>query len=93
MQCFRDLGLFIEAHGAARFDDIDDRERRPAPNRAGWRRSAGDDQRWLIPPEIWKAEVCAGLDAKFVARVLAERGMLEKGGDGNAKVERIEGRT
>ena len=90
-QAIAQVRLFIEAHGAARFDDLGKCDARPAPNRAGWRKGAGEDQRWLIPPEVWKAEVCAGLDAKFVARVLASRGMLEKGGDGNLKVERIEG--
>jgi hypothetical protein len=44
----------------------------------------------MIPPEVWK-EVCAGLDPKFVAKVLAERGMLERGSDAYAKVEKIEG--
>jgi hypothetical protein len=39
----------------------------------------------------WKSDVCAGLDAKYVARVLADRGMLAKAGDGNLKVEKIAG--
>jgi hypothetical protein len=44
----------------------------------------------MIPPEVWK-EVCAGLDPKFVAKLLVERGILERGSDANAKVEKIEG--
>jgi len=90
-QAIEQVRLFIETHGAARFDDLNNRDARPALNRAGWRKGAGEDQRWLIPPEIWKVEVCAGLDAKLVARALASRGMLEKGGDGNSKVEKIDG--
>jgi hypothetical protein len=46
----------------------------------------------MIPPEVWK-EVCAGLDPRFVAKALAEGGMLERGNDANAKVEKIEGGT
>jgi hypothetical protein len=45
----------------------------------------------MIPPEVWKAEVCVGLNPKFTSKVLAERRMLEKGGDGSTKVEKIEG--
>ena len=33
-------------------------------------------QEWWVTPEVWRAEVCAGHDAQFVARALAERGML-----------------
>jgi uncharacterized protein (DUF927 family) len=52
---------FIEAHGEARFDDLDDPDARPVPNRAGWRKGAGEDRRWLILPEVWKQE---GSDAR-----------------------------
>ncbi len=82
---------FIEAHGDARFDSLDDPDARPVPNRAGWRKGAGEDRRWLIPSEVWKRDVCAGLEPKFVASVLAERGALIRGGDGNLKVEKIAG--
>ncbi len=80
---------FIEAHGEARFDNLDDPDGRPVPNRAGWRRGSGEDRRWLIPSEVWKQDVCAGLDAKFVAGVLAKRGALAKGQDGNTRVEEL----
>ncbi len=84
---------FMEAHGGARFDNLDDPDARPVPNRAGWRKGQGEDQRWLSPPEVWKAEVCAGLDPKFAAGVLAERGMIEKAGDGNQRVWNIRGKS
>jgi uncharacterized protein (DUF927 family) len=83
---------FIEAHGEARFHNLDDVDARPVSNRAGWRRGAGEDQRWLIPSEVWKAEVCAGLDPKLVARVLAERGMVERAPDGFQSVQKIAGK-
>ncbi|MGO4869846.1 MAG: DUF927 domain-containing protein [Roseiarcus sp.] len=84
---------FIETHGEARFDNLDDLDARPVPNRAGWRKGAGEDRRWLIPSEAWKHDVCAGHNPQFVARVLAERGALAKGSDGNMRVERIAGTT
>jgi putative DNA primase/helicase len=83
---------FIENHGDARFDNLDDSDAKPVGNRAGWRKGSGEDRRWLIPTETWKAEVCAGLDANFVASVLGERGMLERSGDGWQKTMRIDGR-
>jgi hypothetical protein len=58
---------------------------------AGWRKGDGEFRRWLIPPEVWRIEVCGGLDSISVARELAKRGMLEKGNDGNSKVEKIAG--
>jgi uncharacterized protein (DUF927 family) len=82
---------FIEAHGEARFDSLDARDARPVSNRAGWRKGAGDDRRWLILPEVWKQEVCAGLDPKFVAGEVAKRGALTRGSDGNTRVEKIAG--
>ena len=82
---------FIEVNDEARFDNLDDLDARAVVNRAGWRKGAGEDRRWLIPPEVWKQDVCAGLNATFVAGVLAARGALLKASDGNTKVERIAG--
>jgi putative DNA primase/helicase len=48
-------------------------------------------RQWYIPPEIWKSEICSGLDPIFVARTLAERGLIEKPRDGFQKPTRING--
>jgi uncharacterized protein (DUF927 family) len=72
--------LIIEMHGDARFQPIDDADAKPAVNRLGWRKGAGAEREWWVPPESWKAEICAGLEAQFVARVLADRGMLRRQG-------------
>ncbi len=90
-QAIAQVRHFIEAHGDSRFDATDDPDARPVQNRAGWRKGAGADGRWLILPEVWKADVCAGLDPTFVAKVLADRGMLSKAKDGYQKVEKIAG--
>ena len=90
-QAIAQVWHFIEAHGESRFDSSDDPDARPVQNRAGWRKGAGEDRRWLILPEVWNSDVCAGLDAKYVPRVLADRGMLTKASDGYQKVEKIAG--
>lgn len=73
VECVR---LFIEQHGDARFAPVDETDARPVPNRAGFRKGYGADREWWILPEVWKAEICNGQDPQFVARALAERGML-----------------
>ena len=77
----------IVQHGGSRFDRVDV----PLSNlggapiirdRLGWVKGEGDQREWWVPPEIWKAEVCNGLDPTFVARTLASNGMLRRQGDG-----------
>ena len=81
--------LFIEQHGDARFEQLGETDR-PVLHRAGWRRGEGSDREWLIPPEVWKTEVTAGFDPKMVARILEERGMLERARDGFQQVVKIQ---
>lgn len=69
---------FFEAHGESRFEAVDDTDARPVSNRAGWRRGHGSGRTWLVLPEMWKSEVCAGLDPVATARILAEHGMLKR---------------
>jgi uncharacterized protein (DUF927 family) len=91
---------FIEQHGSARFERIGDPneagvvlpgERTLA--RVGFRKTdAEGDTTYYILPESWKTEVCAGLDAGFVARVLADRQMLRKDTAGKfTRPERLPG--
>lgn len=83
--------LFLALHGAARFVALTLSENgawieanpdRPVPNRAGWRkpRKSGGADEFLIPPEVWRAEVCApaGLDPQATARTLIEAGALRR---------------
>ncbi|MGU3326109.1 DUF927 domain-containing protein [Methylobacterium mesophilicum] len=78
---------FFEAHGDSRFETADDPDARPVTNRAGWRRGHGDGRVWLVLPEMWKSEVCSGLDPVATARILAEHGMLKRD---KAKLQRPE---
>ena len=91
-QAIEQVRGFIEKHGDSRFDNLDNPTASPVNNRLGWRRDDGEAREWLIPPEIWKGEVCAGINATDAARVLSERGMLRRGNDQFAKVEKISGR-
>jgi uncharacterized protein (DUF927 family) len=90
-QAVETVRLFIEQYGESRFDPLDVSEFRPAINRAGWRTGSGSMQQWLIPPEVWKSEVCDGLDPILVARVLAENQMLKRAADGFQSVVKING--
>jgi uncharacterized protein (DUF927 family) len=84
---------FIEIHGDARFEPASTKPERPVPNRAGWWRGDGTSREWLIPPEIWKSEICHGLDPTVSAKTLADKGMLKRPKDGYQRVERIHGNS
>ena len=94
-QAIEQVRLFIVQHGDSRFDPIESgsQETRPVHNRAGWKTGSGADREWLIPSETWKAEVCAGLDSKFVARTLGERNILKRASDGFQRVHKIDGKS
>jgi uncharacterized protein (DUF927 family) len=79
-QSIEQVRLAIESHGESRFQSIDDPDAKAVNCRLGWRKGAGADREWWVLPESWKAEICAGLDPQFVARALAERGMLRRQG-------------
>lgn len=69
---------FLEAHGESRFSDLTKSTDRPTINRAGYRRR--DDKggiEYLILPEVFRREVCTGLDYRHVARALRDRGLLK----------------
>jgi uncharacterized protein (DUF927 family) len=78
IECVR---LFIEQHGEARFAS-DDADARPVASRAGYRRGSGAEREWWILPQVWRTEICAGHDAQFVARALAQAGMLRTQAEG-----------
>jgi uncharacterized protein (DUF927 family) len=80
---------FMQAHGASRFEPDGSDGSARIVNRAGWTKGTGEDRLYLIPSEVWKSELCEGLDPKLVARTLAEAGMLERGRDGLARPEHI----
>ena len=91
-QAIEQVRRFIEAHGEYRFEPLDNGDARDVPNRAGWRKGEGADREWLIPSETWRAEICAGLDPKAVARTLCEAGILRRSDDGFQQVRKVRGK-
>lgn len=86
---------FLELHGNSRFEamgTLAPKDGYGAPieqkiiNRAGFRRLEDDsyagETEFIFLPEVWKSEVCAGLDPTAVAKTLAKRGMLKPGSGG-----------
>jgi uncharacterized protein (DUF927 family) len=43
-----------------------------------WRRGSGPTREWVIPPGVWRTEVCSGLDPQLVAKTLNDRNMLPR---------------
>ncbi|MGE4070804.1 MAG: DUF927 domain-containing protein [Lysobacterales bacterium] len=84
---------FLEQNGEARFSGYDRGEDDRAPRtlmRCGWRKKVeGGGQEYLIFPESFRHEVCAGFDAREVARLLVKCGALMPQGDSATRKERL----
>lgn len=72
---------FMAQHAASRFETIG-RNGERVQNRVGWRDRKGDVP-WLyyIEPECWRRDIFAGMDGQAAAKVLAERGLIQRGDD------------
>jgi len=74
---------FFETHGASRFEDVAATVDQRIINRAGFYRTGVDDAReYLVLPEAFKRDVCAGFDLKAATRCLVAQGWIVPGGDG-----------
>jgi len=74
---------FFETHGASRFEDVGASIDQRVINRAGFYRSGQDGTReFLVLPEAFKRDVCAGFDLKAATRCLLAQGWIVPGGDG-----------
>lgn len=81
---------FIQTHGASRFQPWADQGERPINNRAGYVRGRPAGREYLIFLDTFINEVCAGLDAKAVARELVARELMIPDGRGYpARTERL----
>jgi uncharacterized protein (DUF927 family) len=81
IEAIRQVQAFLIAHGESRFvplrQDGSRVEGQVVTNRVGWRTPNGKTgAEFLIEPEMWRTEVCKGLDPKRVAKVLIDRGVL-----------------
>jgi len=74
---------FLELHGESRFADIarsvvDDNHAPKTMNKAGFREKNDDEKlEYFCYPEVFKAEICKGLDYRVVARLLVDRGFMK----------------
>ncbi|MEY4749697.1 MAG: hypothetical protein RIQ60_1911 [Pseudomonadota bacterium] len=76
---------FFEVHGNSRFEDTTSTAEVRIPNRAGFFRTGADGARqFLVLPEVFKREVCAGFDPKAAALALVQAGLILKAKDGKA---------
>lgn len=84
---------FFEAHEESRFSDLNDISERPTINRAGFRRTGEAGVEYLVLPEVFKREICTGLDPKAAARALIEAGWIRPASNGWAqRAERLPGK-
>jgi uncharacterized protein (DUF927 family) len=73
---------FFEAHGSSRFENLHSISDQRIPNRVGYVRDLAVGKEYLVSPEMFKQEVCAGLDVKAATAILAEKGWIERGHGG-----------
>ena len=67
------------------FEDVDATHDQRIINRAGFFRTGTDTKReFLVLPEAFKRDVCAGFDAKAATRCLIAHSWIAPGGDGRA---------
>ncbi|TDY23931.1 putative DNA primase/helicase [Paraburkholderia sp. BL6665CI2N2] len=84
---------FFESHEESRFTDLAAVTDRPTINRAGYKRSTDGAVEYLVFPEVFKREVCAGHDPKAAAKMLIESGWLKPASNGWAqRAERLPGK-
>lgn len=73
---------FFETHGASRFEDVGATVDQRIINRAGFYRTGpGGAREFLVLPEAFKRDVCAGFDLKAATRCLLANGWIVPGGD------------
>ncbi len=74
---------FFETHGASRFEDVGASFDQRVINRAGFFRAGQDGNReFLVLPEAFKRDLCAGFDQKAATQCLLAQGWIVPGGDG-----------
>lgn len=78
--------LFLEQHGEGRFADldrnaVDDTHAARVMTKAGYRKhdKGALQTEYYVYPEVFKTEICKGLDYKAVIRLLIDKGYMHKG--------------
>lgn len=71
---------FFELHGESRFSSWLQDDQQKTINRAGFRRNG----EFFVFPEVFKSDICAGLNSRYVAQLCIEKGWLVADGAGKA---------
>ncbi|GAM53227.1 putative inner membrane protein [bacterium endosymbiont of Mortierella elongata FMR23-6] len=86
------IRAFFETHGSSRFEDVNALSEQRIFQRAGFCRARAEGGReFLVLPEVFKRELCAGYDLKIAERILLARGWLAPGGDRTTQKIRLPG--
>jgi len=68
--------IFFQLHGASRFENLDTEQEQRIINRAGYRKRINGEECFCVFAEIFRSEVCQGLDSKRIAGELERLGLL-----------------
>jgi putative DNA primase/helicase len=73
------VATFIMKHADSRFTNLDEARDEKIINRAGWKskNQGGDLMAYLIIPDVFRKEVCAGFDYQSVLKVLEGGGHIK----------------
>lgn len=82
--------LFIEQHGASRFQDMDT-QMSTCPNRVGFRRNVRGVTEYIVLPESFRAEIIKGFSPRRAAAVLRNAGWLHLSDDKNTTKRELPG--
>ena len=82
--------LFIEQHGASRFQDLDT-QMSTCINRVGFRRNVRGVTEYIVLPESFRAEIIRGFSPRRAAAVLRNAGWLHLSDDKNTTKRELPG--
>lgn len=82
--------LFIEQHGASRFQDLDT-QMSTCVNRVGFRRNVRGVTEYIVLPESFRAEIIKGFSPRRAAAVLRNAGWLHLSDDKNTTKRELPG--
>jgi len=68
---------FFQAHGASRFENLDSDDKRTVLNRAGYLHRINGESVFLVFPEVFQKEICAGFNHKLLCAELLRLGFAE----------------
>lgn len=94
-QAVAQVRQFIGMHGNSRFSlisnvvGIETSDYHKTVNRAGYRSQISDyETEYFILPEVYRTEICSGLNPGYVTKVLVDRGFLAKDKNGKPQIEK-----